>query len=191
MAGGIGGSGVGTVGDQGIIAAGGDHRIVLQFFHGQKIIVFPVGQTLGQDPGDFPGLEAHAVPHEQDHVLGPFGRLFADHGITGGGNPFAGPVLGGDLHFISTGLGEGDLVSPVGSDPVAQILLHQFLPEEFVRRLAVDGDGHVLQLLVPFHFHIEVKFGSGPEFGPVHRQDADFRRFHRGQQAQEGTSQHR
>lgn len=190
MAGGIGRRGVGAVGDQGIIAAGGNDRIVIQFFHGQQVVVLAVGHALGQDPGDFTGLQAHAVPYEQDHVPGPFGSLFLDHRISGSRNALPVSILGRYFDGVGAGLGEGHPVSPVGNHTVAQIFGFQFLAKEFVSRLAVDGNVNVLQVPGPFHFHVEVEFGPCPEFCLVHGQDADFSRFHTGQHTHKGTAGH-
>ena len=184
----IGGCGVRTVGNQGIVAGSGDHCVVFQFFHSQQIIVLAVGHALGKDAGNFTGLERHAVTHEEDHVLCLLHSRFMDHIVAGGGFGNTKAVLCIDSHFYLAGLSKVHIIDAVRSHTVSEILCDCFLTEELLCRNTVHLYVHGLQVLGVGYFHIEIKASACPELGGVYRKNPDIRCLRRKCAPKKGTS---
>ena len=188
MTGGIGGSRVGTVGDQGIITGSGNHCIVIQLFHSQKIIVLAVGHALGKDAGHLSGLKRHAVAYEKNDILRLLSSLFLDHFITGRSSGKSQTILYIHSDCDFTGLGEIHIINAVRSHSIAQILRDSLLAKELVRRNTVHL--HIYRLKIPGirHFYVKIKTGTCPELGIIYRKNPDIRCLRRKYTPKKGTS---
>ena len=188
MARSIGGSRVGTVGDQGIITGSGNHCIVIQLFHSQKIIVLAVGHALGKDAGHLSGLKRHAVAYEKDDILRLLSSLFLDHFITGRSSGKTQTILCIHSDCDFTGLGEIHIINAVRSHSIAQILRNSRLTKELVRRNTVHLHIYRLKILGIRHFYVKIKTGTCPELGIIYRKNPDIRCLRRKYTPKKGTS---
>ena len=171
----ISGSGVGTVGDEGVIAGRGDDCIVRELFHREQVIILAIRHALGKDAGHLTRLQRHAVADEEDDILCFLLCDFMHHliGSSRLGNTEA--VLGRSCDFHLARLRKGHVIDTERGDAIAKILHSRFLTEEFFSRNAVDRHVDLLKVFRIGDFDIKVEACAAPELCGIYRKNANIR----------------
>ena len=181
---------VGTVRRQGIVAARRNQAVMRHFFHGQQVIIFPIGHAFGDNTCHFTGLQRHAVTDKENDILGLFLCFFLNDRIAGMADITARIIRCRSLHRIVSGFGEVHTVYTIGNNPVVQIRRLQIFSEKFTCRLVVDGDVHVFQVFSLTDFYIKIKLGPCQKFGVIYGQNAYVCRLHAGNDPESRTADH-
>ena len=171
----ISGSGVCTVGDEGVIAGRGDDCIVRELFHREQVIVLAIRHALGKNAGHFTRLQRHAVADEEDDILCFLLCDFMHHLIGSSRLGNAETVLCGSCDFHLTRLRKGHVIDTERGDAITKILHCRFLAEELFSRNAVDRHVDILKVFRIGNFDIKVETCAAPEFCGIYRKNANIR----------------